>query len=49
MAMLLNDAVKLGVLSEQMSAAMESILIELWWNAFQKWTRRNRGRIIEAH
>jgi len=45
---LLNDAVKLGVLSEQMIAAMESILIELRWNTFQKWTGWNRGRIIEA-
>jgi len=46
--MLLNDAVKLGVLSGQMIAAIDSILTELRWNAFQKWTGRNKGRIIEA-
>ncbi|KAJ8440065.1 hypothetical protein Cgig2_025544 [Carnegiea gigantea] len=48
MAMLLNDAVKLGVLSGLMIAVMESALKELRWNTFQVWTGRNRGRIMEA-
>ena len=48
MATLLSDAVKLGVLSGRLIAAMESILTELWWNAFQKWMGWNRGRIKEA-
>ena len=34
MAILLNNAVKLGVLSGWMILVMESALKELWWNAF---------------
>ena len=37
-AMLLSDAVKLGVLSGWMNLVMESTLKELQWNAFQAWT-----------
>ncbi|KAJ8432716.1 hypothetical protein Cgig2_001934 [Carnegiea gigantea] len=48
MAMLLNDVVKLGVLSRWMISVMESALKELQWNTFQAWTGRNRGRIMEA-
>jgi len=36
MAMLLNGAVKLGVLSGRIIPVMESILIELRWNAFSE-------------
>ncbi|KAJ8420581.1 hypothetical protein Cgig2_010236 [Carnegiea gigantea] len=42
MAMLLNNVVKLGVLSGRMITVMESILTELRWNAFQAWTGHNR-------
>ncbi|KAJ8436130.1 hypothetical protein Cgig2_001157 [Carnegiea gigantea] len=48
MVMLLNDAVKLAVLRGWMIVVMESALKELRWNAFQAWTGRNRGRIMEA-
>ncbi|KAJ8429035.1 hypothetical protein Cgig2_016940 [Carnegiea gigantea] len=48
MAMLLNDVVKFDVLSGWMISVMESALKELQWNAFQSWTGRNRGRIMEA-
>ena len=49
MVMSLNDAVKLGALSGQMVAVMESVLTKLRWNAFQGWAGRNWGRIMEAH
>ena len=48
MAMLLNDIVKLGVLSGWMILVMELALKELRWNAFQALTGCNRGRIMEA-
>ncbi|KAJ8437497.1 hypothetical protein Cgig2_007474 [Carnegiea gigantea] len=48
LAMLLNDAVNLGVLSGRMIAVMESVLTELQWNGFQPWTGRNSGRIMEG-
>ncbi|KAJ8444842.1 hypothetical protein Cgig2_008899 [Carnegiea gigantea] len=48
LVMLLNDAIKLGVLPEWMIAIIESALKELRWNAFQARMGRNRGRIKEA-
>ncbi|KAJ8425253.1 hypothetical protein Cgig2_015860 [Carnegiea gigantea] len=42
MSMLLNDDVKLSVLSGWMIPIMESALKELRWNAFQAWTGCNR-------
>ncbi|KAJ8451470.1 LOW QUALITY PROTEIN: hypothetical protein Cgig2_017861 [Carnegiea gigantea] len=44
-AILLNDAIKLCWTDD---VVMESVLMELQWNAFQVWTGRNRGRTMEA-
>ncbi|KAJ8431879.1 hypothetical protein Cgig2_001571 [Carnegiea gigantea] len=43
MAMPLNDAVRLGMLSGWIIAVMDSALKELRWNAFQAWTGRDSG------
>ncbi|KAJ8426849.1 hypothetical protein Cgig2_006524 [Carnegiea gigantea] len=43
LAMLLNDAVKLGVLRGWMIGVMESALKELRWSTFQACIGRNRG------
>ncbi|KAJ8432190.1 hypothetical protein Cgig2_013732 [Carnegiea gigantea] len=48
LAMLINDAVKLGILSGRIIGVMESALKELRWSTFQAWVGRNRGRILEA-
>ena len=47
-AMLLNDTMKLSVLSGRIIVVMESVLMELQWNAFQVWTGRNSSRTMEA-
>ncbi|KAJ8429900.1 hypothetical protein Cgig2_008785 [Carnegiea gigantea] len=46
LVMLLNDAVKLGVLRKWMIGIMESALKELRWSPFQAWAdpRLGRGR-----
>jgi len=49
LAMLLNDAAKLGVLCGWMIVVMGLALKELRWNAFQVWIGHNRARIMEAH
>ncbi|KAJ8429284.1 LOW QUALITY PROTEIN: hypothetical protein Cgig2_016322 [Carnegiea gigantea] len=45
LVMLLNDAMKLGVLRGWMIGLMETALKELWWSTFQTWVG---GRILEA-
>ncbi|KAJ8425510.1 hypothetical protein Cgig2_024221 [Carnegiea gigantea] len=49
LVMLLNDAVKLGVLRGWMIVIMESALKELWWGTFQAWVDCNRSNILQAH
>ena len=46
--MLLNDAMKLGILHGWMIGVMESAFKELRWSTFQAWVGHNRGRILEA-
>ncbi|KAJ8446296.1 hypothetical protein Cgig2_005827 [Carnegiea gigantea] len=48
LAMLLNDAMKLGMLCRWMIGVMESALKELQWSTFQAWVDHNRDRILEA-
>ncbi|KAJ8444463.1 hypothetical protein Cgig2_024027 [Carnegiea gigantea] len=47
--MLLNDAVKLGVLRRWMIDIMESALKELRWSTFEEWLWCNRDNILRAH
>ncbi|KAJ8422193.1 hypothetical protein Cgig2_011945 [Carnegiea gigantea] len=48
LAMLLNDAVTLGILCGWMIDIMESTLKELWRRTFQVWVGRNRSNILRA-
>jgi len=48
LVMLLNDAVKLGVLCRWMIGIMESALKELRWSTFQAWVVHNRSNILRA-
>jgi len=48
LAMLLNDAVKFGVLRGWTIVRMESALKELRWNTFQACVGHNRAKILEA-
>ncbi|KAJ8430171.1 hypothetical protein Cgig2_028057 [Carnegiea gigantea] len=47
--MVLNNVVKLGVLSGGIIEILESALVELRWSTFQKWVWCNKGNILRAH
>ncbi|KAJ8426729.1 hypothetical protein Cgig2_011550 [Carnegiea gigantea] len=47
-AMLLNDAVRLGVLSRGMIEILELDLVELRWSTFEEWLWCSRGNILRA-
>ena len=46
--MLLNNAMKLGVLCGWMINITESTLKELWWSTFMEWVQHNRNNILQA-
>jgi len=48
LAMLLNDAVRLGVLRGWMIGIMESTLKELLWSTFRAWVGHNGSNILRA-
>ncbi|KAJ8424155.1 hypothetical protein Cgig2_001617 [Carnegiea gigantea] len=48
-AMLLNDAVRLGMLRRWMIDIMESTLKELRWSTFEEWVQRSRDNILQAY
>jgi len=46
--MIVNHAVKLGVLSRGLAQMLESTLIGLQWGTFEAWLWCNRGNILRA-